>query len=292
MPHTVEPVVHVKAEVGEGPIWDYREQCLWWIDIVGQSLFRFDPDTGEHRSWALDEMPGTVVVRAAGGLMMAVENGFAAFDPETGAKTLIAEVEAEQKQNRFNDGKCDPQGRFWAGTMHRAESDPSGALYSLDTDHSVTRHFDNVTVSNGIVWTRDATTMYYIDSNQPHIFAFDYRATSGQISNRRVVFDVPREMGAPDGMAIDANDKLWVGFWGGWCVGQICPIEGKLLSRIELPCAQVTACAFGGRRLDELYMTTAAHGLDPEARAAQPLAGSLFVARLGIRGVASDMYRG
>ena len=289
---TVESIVNVSAKIGEGPIWDVRQNCLWWIDILGQQLYRFDPQTKINSSWNLDVTPGTVVVRKSGGLMVSVPNGFAAWDPVTNVVKLVAEVEAEIDGNRFNDGKCDPAGRFWAGTMPLDEEEPTGALYSLDAQGQVRRRLRHVTISNGIVWTSDATQMYYIDSNQPHIFAFDYDKATGDISNRRVVFDVPPELGAADGMAIDVNDQLWVAFWGGSCVGQICPTQQRLLRKIELPVSNVTACAFGGPSLEQLFITTATKGLSPQQRRDQPLAGNLFVAAPGVRGVPAAMYAG
>ena len=286
--------LHTQAALGEGPIWDSRRNVYWWIDIVGKQLFRLDPSTKTNDQWNLNLMPGTVVVRESGGLMLATQDGFQAFDIESGRLATILDPEANQAANRFNDGKCDPAGRFWAGTM-RIENHmeiATGALYSLDRNHSVVKHLDDVGVSNGIVWSQDATRMYYADSPKRTIFGFDYDLDSGHIRNRQTVFFADDEMGFPDGMAIDRDDKLWVAFWDGWCVAQICPNSGKVLTKIALPVAQVTACAFGGRDHSQLLITTAAVGLDTDARASQPLAGDLFVANPNACGLAQPRFVG
>ena len=226
--------------------------------------------------------------------MLAVEDGFAQFDIGSGSLELVADPESDKPENRFNDGKCDPAGRFWAGTMNRGDalSLRTGALYSLDRDFSVKKHLDLVGVSNGIVWTKDAKTMYFVDTATRAIDRFDYQLETGEISGRKTVFDVPEEMGYPDGMAIDEEDKLWVSFWGGWQVAQICPLEGKVLTTIKLPAEQVTACAFCGENLDQLYITTAREGLSDEQLASQPLAGDLFVCQPGVRGARSHYFAG
>ncbi|MEM7316528.1 MAG: SMP-30/gluconolactonase/LRE family protein [Planctomycetota bacterium] len=281
------------ATLGEGPIWDPRESVYWWIDIVGKKLFQYSPKTNTNREWQLDQMVGTVVPREQGGLMLALQHGFATFDPETGHYAIVHDPEPELPDNRFNDGKCDPAGRFWAGTM-RIEDHMNiftGSLYSLEVDGHVIKRLDDIGVSNGIVWSSDAKTMYFIDSPRFAISAFDYDRSTGAISNRRVVFTA-KDIGAPDGMAIDENGKLWVAFWGGWCVAQICPDSGEILSKVTVPVEQCSACAFGGDNLNQLFITTAAEGLSDQQKAHQPLAGNVFVAEVPVRGVLQPAYGG
>ena len=195
--------------------------------------------------------------------------------------------------NRFNDGKCDPAGRFWAGTMRIDESSNSGSLYSLDAKHNVTKRLGNdIGVSNGIVWSSDSKRMYFIDSPVRRIYGFDFELATGEILNQSIVMQTPEELGYPDGMAIDESDKLWVAFWGGWCVAQICPTDGKLLSKISVPVEKVTACSFGGAKLDELLITTASVGLSAEQKSQQPQAGDLFIAKPGVRGTTFAAYAG
>ena len=292
MAHNAELLVGAKALVGEGPIWDVREQKLIWVDIAGKKLHFFDPASGNDHVIELEQMPGTVVLRKSGGLMLAVENGFAAFDPATAKLDIWSDPEADKPQNRFNDGKCDPAGRFWAGTMPYDASKPSGSLYCLEPSRTVRHMFDGVSCSNGIAWSGDAKTMYYIDTMTRGIDAFDFDLTHGEIRNRRKIVTIPEEAGFPDGMTIDTENNLWVGHWGGARVSCWDPHSGKELERIELPVSQVTACWFGGANLDELYITTAREGMDASALAEQPLAGGLFRAKPGPRGREAAAYGG
>jgi sugar lactone lactonase YvrE len=237
---------------------------------------------------------GTIVRRASGGCLLALENGFAAFDPDTGELDFLVDPEADLPDNRFNDGKCDPAGRFWAGTMSLSHKPRplTGSLYSLDAEGRVQTHLTGIGVSNGIVWTSDASTMYYIDTVTRCVDAFDFDNQKGEISNRRSIVNVPDELGSPDGMAIDAEDKIWVAFYGGWCVARFDPATGKMVAQIKMPVSNVTACAFGGPDLDLLYITTARQGLDEAALAEQPQAGDLFAAQPGVPGVETPMYAG
>jgi len=290
---TVKRVLDAKATLGEGPLWDAEQKVLWWIDIEEGIVNRYDPRDGSNKRFVIGQRVGTVVRRTKGGLLLATENGFATYDPGSGTLEPICDPEAHLAQNRFNDGKCDPAGRCWAGTTNLDPLNHStGALYTLDAQLSVKKHFGGVGVSNGIVWSRDATTMYYIDSMIGSIDAFDFHRESGTLGTRRSVFTVPDDMGIADGMAIDAGDQLWVAFWGGWCVAQIDPAAGRLVRKIELPVAQVTACAFGGDDLRDLYITTARDGLDEAGQLEQPEAGNLFMARTPVCGTESFMFGG
>ena len=274
-----------QASLGEGPLWDSEQQVLWWVQILEGLLHCYDPAARSNKTYDIGQMVGTVVLRARGGLILALHNGFAFFDPRTEALDMIADPEADQPENRFNDGKCDPAGRFWAGTMNlEPQQRTTGALYSLDAEGQVRKRLDQIGVSNGIVWTADSRTMYYVDSMRPTIDAFDFDLATGEISNRRSVYAVPRELGTADGMAIDEQDRLWVAFFGGGGVFCIDPTVGEIVAQIELPVSNVTACSFGGRDLDELYMTTAKLGLNEQQHSAQPQAGDLFVARPGVCG--------
>jgi sugar lactone lactonase YvrE len=281
------------AILGEGPIWDSRTSVFWWIDIIGKKLFQCSLETGQHQTWHLDQMVGTVVPRASGGLMLALQHGFAAFDPDSGEFSILSDPESDMPENRFNDGKCDPVGRFWAGTMRIEEHMElfTGSLYSLEADGRVIKRMDDVGVSNGIAWSSDERTMYFIDSPRFAIFAFDFEKSTGTISNRRTVFRA-EGMGAPDGMAIDSDDKLWVAFWGGWCVAQICPEKGQVLAKVHVPASQCSACAFGGEDFRQLFITTAAEGLSAEERAQQPLAGDVFTVETSAVGVPQPFYAG
>lgn len=288
----LELVCDATAELGEGPIWDWRDGCLWWVDILGRTLHRFDPDRGTDSRHDVGRMIGTVVVRGSGGVVIAAADGFRGFDPRTGAFEALGDPEADIPGNRFNDGKCDPRGRFWAGTMSIREEPGRGSLYTLEPTIGIRRRLSGISVSNGVAWTADASTMYFIDSPTRRIDAFDYDAASGAITNRRCVVEVPADLGFPDGMAIDAAGMLWVGMWGGWQVAGFDPRSGRMCGRLRLPVKNVTACAFGGGDLRDLYVTTARMGLTADELRAQPLAGGLFRGRVDTPGVRATMYAG
>jgi len=292
MNSAVELVLDARAQLGEGALWDARRRLLYWIDILAHELHLFEPAAREDRMFKLGQPVGTVVPRHAGGVMLALRDGFSALDLETEQLTFIADPEHHQPGNRFNDGKCDPAGRFWAGTMPMGDLQPTGSLYHLDPDGTVNRMLEGVSCSNGITWSRDRRTMYYIDTPTFRVDAFDYDERTGEIGNRRPAVAVPKELCYPDGSTMDAEDMLWIAHWGSSRVTRWDPRRGKLLGEIRLPVTQVTSVAFGGPHLDELYITTAAAGLDEAARAEQPDAGGLFRARPGVAGLPAFEYAG
>lgn len=288
----MELIFDAKATLGEGAIWDHRRRLLYWVDILGRTVHVFDPTTGTDRAVDVGQFVGTVVPRQHGDVMVAVYDGFAALDLATGKLEVIADPEADLSDTRFNDGKCDPTGRFWAGTMSLKGVRQAGSLYCLDTDHRVRRVLTGVTTSNGIVWTSDRCTMYYIDTPTREVAAFDYDDAIGNITNRRVAVRIPADQGSPDGMAIDAEDMIWVAHWDGWQVSRWNPRTGELLQTIPVPVARVTSCAFGGAGLDTLYITTARPAATGPRLSEQPHAGGLFAVRPGAIGVPASAYAG
>ncbi|HET7559613.1 MAG TPA: SMP-30/gluconolactonase/LRE family protein [Limnochordia bacterium] len=285
-----KPFGATQAILGEGALW-YGDR-LYWIDIEGKRVYIDDVAAGTQAVLDVPERVGTVVPRAKGGLVVALANGFAFLDERTGAVTPITDPEPNRPDNRFNDGKCDPAGRFWAGTMSVKESKGAGALYMLDRKGVAHRKLDDVSVSNGICWSHDKTKMYYVDTPTQQVVTFDYDDASGEIKNPRVKIAIDPAEGHPDGMTIDADGNLWIALWQGYAVVAHDPRTGKRLHKIELPVAKVTSCAFGGLDLADLYITSASIGLSAEERAKQPLAGSLFLARPGARGVPAFAYAG
>jgi len=290
----VELVLDAKARLGEGAVWDASRRLLYWVDIEGHEVHVFDPASRSDRAYAVGDTVGTVVPRARGGVALALGRAFATLDLESRKLTVLGEPEAEKvrRGNRFNDGKCDPRGRFWAGTMAVSEAGGAGGLYRLDPDGRIHRMLDGVSISNGIVWSASADRMYYIDTPSREVAVFDYDDASGAISNRQVAVRFPADHGWPDGMTIDAEGRLWIAEWDGGCVSRWDPATGRLLQRIGLPASRVTSCAFGGPGLDELYVTTAWTRLDPDRRSAQPLAGGLFRVRPGVKGVPAAAFAG
>lgn len=286
-----ELILDAKVFLGEGPLWDVDQQALWWINIFAGELNCFEPASGENRQYQMGQPIGTVVLQESGGVAVALEHGFYSFDPQTGALTAIVDPEADQPDNRFNDGKVDPAGRFWAGTMETAETQATGALYCLDGSGNCQLKESGVFISNGICWTSDQQTMYYIDSPTRTVSAYDYDVSSGEISGKRTAIEIPDGLGYPDGMSIDADDNLWIAMWSGWCVAKFDPRTGELLDKIELPVANVTACAFGGPELNELYITTARKGNSDEELEKQPHAGSLFHAKVDVTGTTFPKFQ-
>jgi len=283
------------ALLGEGPVWDRRAGNLYWVDIEGFAVHRYDPETRNHKIIDVGQYVGSVAIRKSGGLIAALKSGFASLDPDTGAIENIADAESHLPGNRFNDGKCDPAGRFWAGSLALDERDRAGKanLFYLDVDCSVRLMKPGVTISNGLAWTHDEQTMYYIDSETEKVVAYDYDRVSGDISHPRTVIEVNAlEKGWPDGMAIDEEGMLWVAHWDGGHVCRWNPQTGAELAEIIVPASRPTSCVFGGKDFDTLYITTARTGLKPEKLAQEPLAGSIFKCRPGVRGLPMNEFGG
>jgi sugar lactone lactonase YvrE len=215
------------------------------------------------------------------------------LDPASGATTPIENPEPDLPTTRFNDGKCDPLGRFWAGTMDMDEKGPLGSLYMLNHQHQLTRQWLGVTVSNGLAWDMSGKqpTFYYIDSPTRQVVAFDYEPDTGSLSNRRVAIAIPDGEGFPDGMTIDSEGALWIALWQGWGVVRYNPKTGERLGKIEIPVEKVTSCTFGGPDLNDLFITTASIGLAPDARAAQPDAGAVFRVKTDSTGLPTILFR-
>lgn len=290
-PH-VRVMTDTRATLGEGAIWCGRDDALYWVDIINGVVHSLEHATGKTRLFAVDQFVGTVVPRQSGGLILALQHGVAAFDMKTGDVEFIRDRIHEASTHRFNDGKCDPAGRLWVGTISMDDTAGTSALYRIDADHRVECMCTGVTNSNGIVWSLDQATMYYIDTPTRQVSAFDYDIVSGDIHNRRVAITVPEELGYPDGMTIDAQGNLWIALWGGGCVSRWDPNRGELLATIEVPTSHVTSCAFGGPELRELYITTARLGLDESALRKQPLAGGLFCVETHVTGVPAYEFAG
>jgi sugar lactone lactonase YvrE len=289
---SAELVLDAKATLGEGAIWDADRRVLYWVDIMGCQVHVYDPATNQDQAIDVGQYVGTVVGRRSGGAMLALHHGFASLDLETGQVEIVADPEQHLPGNRFNDGKCGPAGRFWAGTLALDGAQEVAALYRLDADLSVHKMLDGVTCSNGIVWTQDSRTMYYIDTALRRVDAFDYDPESGAISGRRIAFRVPPEMGYPDGSTLDAEGMLWVALWQGGAVSRWNPTTGELLGTVSVPALNVTSCAFGGPDLGQLYITTARNGMSEEALAKYPLAGGLFCADAGVVGLPAFEFAG
>lgn len=276
-------VAPLGCALGEGPVWD-EAGFLWWVDIKAPALHRYRLEGGEVRSWPLPEPVGAAALRRQGGLLLALKSGFAFFDPDTGDLQRLFDPEPQSPENRLNDGKCDTRGRFWAGTMHDAETAPTGQLYRLDPDLGLERFEMDFVVTNGPSWSGDGRTFYFTDSVKRRIWAYDFDMDQGRLGARRLFAELTPEEGHPDGQCVDAEDGLWTACWSGGRVARRGP-GGGLDRAVSLPAPLVSSCCFGGPGLDILFVTTARIGLTPAELEAAPLSGGLFAVRgLGARG--------
>ncbi len=278
------------CRLGEGALWDAGLGRLLWVDIVGHRVFSLDPATGERTEHDVGDDVGTVVVTRNGRLLVALRDRIACLDPATGALETVVSVEADRPDTRCNDGKCDPAGRFWVGTLVEGAARGTAALYCLDEALDLRRRLDGVTISNGLAWSGDARRLYYIDTPQQRVDEIAFDLATGQLGARRVALEIPSALGSPDGMTIDAEDQLWIALWGGGAILRADPRQGRITERIAIPASNVTSCAFGGERLDQLYVTTARAGRSDAELAHEPLAGALFRVEVGARGVAAARF--
>jgi sugar lactone lactonase YvrE len=277
--------------LGEGPVWD-EAGFLWWVDIKAPALHRYRLEGGEVRTWPLPERAGCAALRRRGGLILGLESGFAFFDPDTGVLERLFDPEPQRPQNRLNDGKCDEKGRFWVGSMHDPEQDPSGHLYRLDPNLSLERFEMGFVVTNGPAWSSDGRTFYFTDSVERRIWAYDFDMEAGGLGESRLFAQLMPEEGHPDGQCVDAGDALWTACWNGARVARRGP-DGGLDRVVGLPVPLVTSCCFGGDGLDILFVTTARVGLTPAELEAAPLSGGLFAIRgLGVKGRPMPRFAG
>lgn len=294
----IECVVKEKYHIGESPVWEEKHGSLLYVDITGEKVCRWNAATKQLKTVYVGAPIGSVVPRKSGGYVLAIGTRFAFLDWEKEAVTDIVTIDQDKTNNRFNDGKVDPAGRFFAGTMARqirpaVVEKGQGSLYSLLADHSVVKHFDRVDISNGLDWSLDHKVMYYIDSLSYKVDALDYDLQSGKTSNRRLVYKLEQEEVIPDGMCIDTEGKLWVACYNGGRVLRIDPETGKRIQTVKMPVDKTTSCCFGGKDYSELYVTSAAEGMDEAWHQRQPDGGRIFkVTGLGVKGIPSNPYAG
>ena len=283
--------VDTKNKLGEVPVWDVAEQALYWIDIEGRKLFRLAPASGAVREWRFDERIGSFALRQNGGLVCAFESGFAFFDPASGAVEWRARPEAMIARNRFNDGKCDRAGRFWAGTMDDKLAEHTGSLYRLDPDGVAHRMDGAIGISNSLAWSPDDRVFYFADTLDGAIYAYDYDAASGAIANKRLFASTADQPGSPDGSTVDAEGYLWNAQWDGWRLVRYAP-DGRVDRVVELPVQKPTSCMFGGPDLRTLYVTSAIWDLAGGDLAAQPWAGGVLALDVGVAGLPETRFAG
>lgn len=285
---TASCVLEARATLGEGPVWDEREGVLYFVDIEAPALFRFDPASGAVKRWEMPAKIGCLALERGGsdrpgGAVLALASGFAHFDFATGALTPLANPLAGRPDHRFNDGACDPLGRFWAGSMHASTKPPSGAVYCLGRDKRASAVLAGFRVPNGLAWSPDGTRFYFNDSPRA-MFVAEFDLAQGRVGGPYVFADVRAAPGFPDGSAVDAEGFIWSARWDGHGLARFAP-DGRLDRFVPMPVSRPTSCAFGGPALRHLYVTSARKGLDTATLAREPLAGGIFMLEPGVPGL-------
>jgi sugar lactone lactonase YvrE len=287
----IERVFDAGDELGEGATWDTASGRLVSVDIMRGRVHLFDPRTGTAETIHVGQPVGAAVPRARGGLMLAMRDGFAALDLATKGVAFVAHVDLDRPDLRMNDGACDAAGRFWAGTMAMDERPGAGALYRLDPDGSTHTMVTGVGISNGIDWSPDGRTMYYVDSLTQCLDRFDFDPASGAIANRRTLARIAPADGSPDGLTVDMEGAIWLALWGGSSLRRYLP-DGTLDRVLPVPVTYPTTCAFGGEDRRDLFITSATIKMTADERRLQPLAGSILRGRPGVAGKPAHAFGG
>ena len=285
----VRCVADIRAVLGEGPVWVEREAALYWVDIKGYKIFRLD-EAGEVRTFPTPLRAGSLAPRVGGGFIAGTEHGIALVDLEQGSFNLILKPEEHLPDNRFNDGKVDRAGHFWAGSMDDEERQASGSLYRIDPGLALATIDRDYRVANGPAFSPDGSIVYHNDSARQVTYAFDLDG-DGTASNKRTFLQFGNGEGDPDGMTVDSEGCLWIAFWEGWCIRRFSP-DGERLLTVRMPVSRPTSCAFGGINLDTLFITSARIGLDERQSAKEPQAGGLFATTVNVRGIAERPFAG
>jgi sugar lactone lactonase YvrE len=275
------------SKLGEGPL--YHEGRFYWVDLLSGKIHMKSSEGTRVLYDNIENVATSIVPGHDGEFYVTLEDGFYKL-AEDGSVTPVGHFSMRDKQLRFNDGKCDANGNYWAGTMDRMEETPKGALFVLTAENSVIQLLSGVKVSNGLCWSADQETFYYIDSTKKKIRAFDLNPETFELSNRRSVFQVEQTNVYPDGMCIDLDGNIWLALWNGFAVVCIDPISGEVINTIDVPCAKVTSCCFGGEAYDELYITTSSKGMSEKDWAKYPDSGKVFRTKPGVIGLPADRY--
>ncbi len=286
----VEVVLAANADLAEGPVWDAENDVLWWVDIFRGEVHRFDPSSGQDETWTIDGPVGSLALRASGGLVVALRDGLYAWEPGA-APVALARPEPERTHNRFNDGRTDRRGRFWVGSLHLDETEPTGAFYRLDPDGACARVADGIYAANGTAFSPDGRTGYHADSRQRIVWRFDCDPDTGTLRNRRVFIELDPREGVPDGAIVDNDGCYWLTHASGWRIVRYDP-RGRVDRIVQLPVEIPTSAAFGGSDGRTLFITTARYSLSPEALAIQPLAGSILAIDVGVGGMPDTRFAG
>jgi len=284
-------VLDVRASLGECPLWSQSERVLYWVDINAPSLNRFDPATGRNEAMPMPESIGSYVLRERGGFVIALRSGIHLCDARGRIERRVAPAPYEPAHHRFNDGRCDPGGRFVVGSMNERRDGASAALYRLEGDFTLTRLFGNLTISNGLAWSPDGHTMYHADTPQRIVRAYDYDVATGAPSRPRTFAQWSGEAERPDGGTVDSAGNYWIAHYRGGHLVQLSP-RGEVIAVHRLPAMCPTMCAFGGADLRTLYVTTARQERGADELARLPQSGGIFAVRVEVPGLPEHLFRG
>jgi len=276
--------------LAEGPLWHQERNSCFWVDIERGILYEYGWDTKEVKTWSFDYRVTLVIQADNNTLVLALGRSIARFDLNTEKLEWLVHLEQQLPNNRCNDGACDSQGRIWVGTMALDTKEGAASLYCVEKDFSVTTKIPGVTISNGLAWSSDNTVFYYIDTPSQKVQAYHFERETGNISFNRTVIEIPKDMGSPDGMAIDEEGMLWIAHYGGSGVYRWNPETGQLIEKIEVPVPNVTSCAFVGEKLDQLLITTASENMNEEELRKYPQSGDVFLAQANVKGVPPFRY--
>ena len=274
--------------LGESPIWDDRTQCLYWVDIRRPAIRRLHTATGRFDSWAMPDLVGSIALTDEGRLLVALPQFIALFDLVSGSLESFARPPELVPGHRFNDGRCDRQGRFWVGSMHNITRAPEGVLYKLEGRGELQPVRSGICIPNSLAFSPDGRTMYFADSLRYSLYAYDYDPASGRMGRERVLVTT-EPPGFPDGSTVDAEGFIWNAEFDGWRVVRYAP-DGRVDRVLPMPVQRPTCCAFGGADLDILYITTASQKMTPAELEAQPLAGALLALDVGVRGLPEPRF--
>lgn len=287
----VQCVHQGKNILGEGPIWNDQEKALYWTDVRAPSINRYDPVTGEVKTWPMPEAVGSFIFRKNGGIVAGMKSGFSFVDLEAGSVEVVAKADPAST-NRLNDGKADRRGRYWCGSLNGSYQTADAGLYRLDADLTCHKMESDIIISNGIAFSPDDKTLYFADSRQEAVWAYDFDIDSGRISNRRVFVSTAGAPERVDGATVDAEGNYWCAHIHDSHIACYDP-TGRLVRRVKLPIKHPTMCTFGGENLDVLYVTSGTMFLTPEEAPSASLAGSLFaIYGLGVKGIPEPRFAG
>ncbi|WP_339870062.1 SMP-30/gluconolactonase/LRE family protein [uncultured Algoriphagus sp.] len=270
--------------LGEGPYWYSDLQCFFWVDIEKGNLFQHHLESGQTKTYSFTHRLAVVLEGKGNQLILGLDRKLASFNLKTEELRWLTEVESDLRLNRFNDGKVDPKGRIWIGTLSTKFTEGAGSLYCVNQDLYPQKKLSNLTISNGMAWTEDNQTFYFIDTPTRQIKAFHFDLKSGKIEFDRIAIEIPEELGFPDGMCIDREGMLWVAHYGGAGVYRWNPKNGELLDKIELPVPHITSCCFGGENLDTLLITSAQENMSSEQLKKFPMSGDVFLVKTACQG--------